>query len=107
MSSTILARDRFNDTIQCLQLGTVVQNVSFTGAGSTQSAAFGAATIVIRVVATVNCYISTGADPTASAATTLVGAYTPEYFKVAQASSWKIAAFGLAGSGVLNVTEMR
>ena len=58
------------------------QNVAVGGA-SAQSTAFGASTVLIRVVADVACYIDIAADPTAAAADTYVPAGAPEYFRVA------------------------
>jgi len=100
------------------------QNVVI-GAGSTQSAAFstgpvgtysiasasyGSPVLVpnntthVRLVATSDCYIAFGANPTAVVgASMLVTAATPEYFGVAPGE--KLAVIQSSAAGVLNITE--
>jgi hypothetical protein len=56
------------------------QAVTFTT--STQSAAFGAFTAVIRVIATADVFLAFGASPTATAVAVKVPANTVEYFGV-------------------------
>lgn len=108
MTATLLGRDRFQDPIQALELGTV-QNISFTTAGSTATTnPFGGNTILIRVVATADCYVATGltASVTATTSSTYLPAFAVEYFRVEEGGIWKVAARGVSASGTLNVTEM-
>lgn len=66
------------------------QSVTFTT--STQSAALGATTRLVRLTASDDCHLAAGADPTASAASAVkLTAGNPEYFRVTPGH--KIAAF--------------
>jgi hypothetical protein len=108
MTQTYLAKDRFQHPIQVLEPG-VVQNVSFTNAGSTATAnSLGGNTVVVRLMATVDCYVSVGPAASVDATTSslYLPAFLPEYFRVDQAATWKVAALGVTGSGTLNVVEM-
>lgn len=108
MTQTYLAKDRFQHAIQVLEPG-VVQNISFTNASSTATTNnLNGNTIVIRVVATVDCYVAVGpsASVVASSNSLYLPAFLPEYFRVDQNAGWKVAARGVTGSGVLNVVEM-
>jgi hypothetical protein len=60
----------------------------------------------IRVVATANCWIAFGANPTAAIATAsiLIPAYTPEYFWVVHGE--RIAVIQDSAGGLLNVAEL-
>lgn len=58
------------------------QTVAIGGA-SVASAAFGASTQLVRLMADTNCNIQCGATPTATATTTPLAANVPEYFQVA------------------------
>ena len=65
-----------------MQHGETIQNVSYTTV-STQSAAFGATTKFVRIVADVDTRILFGANPTALAsASVLMAAGSSEYFGV-------------------------
>lgn len=57
------------------------QSIPIAGV-SAQSAAFGAATRIIRIVPDVNCAIAVGPNPTAVATGTLIPASFVEYFAV-------------------------
>lgn len=108
MTQTLLATDRFSQAIQALQPG-VVQNIAFSTAGSTATADdIGSNTVVVRLVATADCYIAVGPAGSVSATTasTYLPAFAVEYFRVDQNAGWKVAARGVAASGTLNVTEM-
>jgi hypothetical protein len=65
------------------------QTVVFTGA-SVQSAAVGALTRLVRVLADANCFLASGANPTAVTQTPLV-ANVPEFFQVPAGQSFKLA----------------
>ena len=97
---TILAQDLNANEIQCVGLG-ASQAVSFDG--SVQSTAFSANTRIIRVVATTDCFIAVGANPTATTTSTYIPFGSVEYFKVAGAV--KVAAIKLTSAGTLYITE--
>ena len=108
MTQTYLAKDRFQHPIQALEPG-IVQNIAVTTASSTPTAAdLNGNTVVVRLLATADCYVSIG--PSATVAATSASMYLPafsvEYFRVDQAAGWKVAALGAATAGTLNVTEM-
>jgi hypothetical protein len=85
-----------------LRLG-AAQKVDFTAA-SAASAAFGAQTYAIRVVATEDCHIKVGDGAvTATAAETYLPADLPEYFTVTPGQ--KVAAVRATADGSLFVTE--
>lgn len=71
---------------------------------STQSVAFNAQTTVVRVVATTNCHIRFGANPTATTSNVYLPAGVVEYFRVTPGD--KVAAIKNATAGSLYVTEM-
>lgn len=107
MTQTLLAKDRFNHAIQCVA-PSIVQNISFTNVGSTTTASnLNPDTVVVRLVSTVDCYISIGPSATVSATTgsTYLPSFSPEYFRVTEIG-FRVAARGVAGVGTLNVTEM-
>lgn len=108
MTQTYLAKDRFNHPVQVLKPN-LVQNASFTAGGSTAIPNnLNGNTVVVRVVSTVDCYVEIG--PAASVTATTSSLYLPalmvEYFRVDENAGLKVAARGVASSGVLNVTEM-
>jgi len=76
------------------------QNIA-SGAGSTQSTAFGPQTYQVRVVATAAVNIRIGENPTAVATDSLLPANFPDYFAVTPGQ--KLAAIGTA---TVNLTEM-
>jgi ApbE superfamily uncharacterized protein (UPF0280 family) len=108
MTQTYLAKDRFQHPIQALEPN-VVQNISFTTAGSTAiTDNLNSNTVVIRVMATADSYVAIGpaASVTASSASVYLPAFLPEYFRVDQNAGLKVAARGVLASGTLNVVEM-
>lgn len=60
----------------------VAEQTVAIGGGTLQSAAFNAATNMIRVHADVVCSVSVGANPTATATTMRIPANGTEYFRV-------------------------
>ena len=80
------------------------QDVAF-GSSSAASAAFGAQTCKVRLVATADCRIRIGdGTPTAVATDTYLPALAAEYFTVTPGQ--KVAAIQVASAGTLNVTEV-
>lgn len=71
---------------------------------STQSSALNARTTVVRLVATTNCHVKFGSNPTATTSDIYLPAGVVEYFKVS--ASDKVAAIKNADAGNLYVTEM-
>jgi len=117
-------RDQFGDVVQAAR-PLSSQNITTSGS-SQQSNAFQAGdpgftynadgtvntnvqsfTQHIRVVATTNCWISFGTNPTAATSgaggSILIPAYTPEYFFVNKGE--KLAVIQDAASGTLNIAE--
>jgi hypothetical protein len=91
-----------------------LQSLAFStgpvGGYSTASANYGSTLVTpnntshVRLVATSDCYIAFGANPTAVAgAGMLITASTPEYFWVAPGE--KLAVIQVAAGGILNITE--
>lgn len=108
MTQTYLAKDRFQHPIQALEPG-VVQTFGFITASSSATAAnLNGNTVVVRLLATADCYVSIGPADTvaATSASLYMPAFSVEYFRVDQAAGWKVAALGVAAAGSLNVTEM-
>lgn len=79
------------------------QNVTTSGT-SAQSAALGGNTLIVRLIATTDCRVAFGANPTATATSMLLTAGVPEFFTVQVGS--KIAAIATGLGGALNITEM-
>lgn len=107
MTQTLLAKDRFNHAIQCVA-PSVVQNISFTNTGSTSTGNdLNANTVVVRLMSTVDCYVSIGLAASVSATTgsMYLPSMSPEYFRVT-GLGFRVAARGVSGVGTLNVTEM-
>lgn len=75
------------------------------GVSSAQSAALSSETIIVRVVADVDCYLAFGANPTATNTDLFLAAGDTEYFGVTPGT--KIAVLRSAGDGYLNIVEMR
>ena len=100
---TVLARDQFGAAIPVIYPGSS-QNIAFT-AGSAQSAAVGAETTIIRVLALgADCRIAIGADPVAGAEATPVMERVPEFFAIRPHE--KVAVIREGGNdGTLNITE--
>lgn len=98
---TFLASDNNGHDVQAVALGTN-QAVAFT-TSSSQSSAFGAATRIVRLVATVDCHVAFGSNPTATTSSPLLPAGSVEY--VAVTPGHKVAVRGATASGTLHVTE--
>ena len=76
---------------------TIVRSVN---TGSQQSTATNANTEYVRIVSdTDGVHIAFGASPTASASTTILGAYDPEVFKI----DGRMKADAIIASGTANV----
>ena len=75
------------------------------GVSSTQSTALSLETIIVRVVADVDCYLAFGANPTATNTDLFLASGDTEYFGVTPGS--KIAVLRSAGDGFLNIVEVR
>lgn len=73
------------------------------GAASTQSVAFGANSKYIRLVATQNCYVAFGANPTALVTSILLIANVVEFFGVTPGQ--KLAVLEVGTAGTLSVVE--
>lgn len=100
---TVLARDQFGAAIPVIYPGKS-QGVAFT-AVSAQSAAVGAATTIIRVLALgADCRIAIGGDPTAVADGTPVMERVPEFFAIRPKEKVAVIRDG-ATNGTLNITE--
>jgi hypothetical protein len=107
MAIPVLARDRYNAPIQALAPGTVQAVTTATGASAATATALAVTTVVVRVVSTTDCYLAIGTGtPTASSASLLLPASTPEYFRVSGGDTIKVAALAVTAAGLLNVTEM-
>lgn len=77
------------------------ENVAFNGT-SAQSSVFSPSTFLVRLVATENCRVAFGADPTALATSSLVLANTPEYVKATPGQ--RLAVIQDSTGGTLNIT---
>lgn len=100
---TVLARDQFGAAIPVIYPG-ASQTVAFT-ATSAQSAAVGAQTTIIRVLALgADCRVVIGANPTADAGSTPVMARVPEFFAIRPNEKVAVIREG-ADNGTLNITE--
>lgn len=107
MTQTLLAKDRFNHSIQCVA-PSVVQNISFNISGSTATGAdLNPNTVVVRLMSTTDCYVAIGPAASVSATTgsMYLPAMSPEYFRVTS-PGFRVAARGVSNLGTLNVTEM-
>lgn len=101
MTTPLMPKDGSSDPIPVLRPGTG-QNLSFTGT-SAQSAAVSSS--VVRVIATTDCRIAIGANPTAGATDLYLPAGAVEYFRTAPDVD-KIAAIQVSAGGTLNIVEM-
>jgi hypothetical protein len=75
------------------------------GGSSTQSAAFGDSTGMIRLAPTTDCYVAFGLNPTATNASLFLPAGSIEYFGVSPGE--KIACLQVSSAGFLNVVEAK
>jgi hypothetical protein len=98
---TTIAKDVNGQPMQAVGLG--ASQVVAIGGASAQSVAMGFATRLARMVATVDCHIAIGADPTATTTSTFLPAGVPEYFEIREGQ--KVAVIQSTGPGNLFVTE--
>jgi hypothetical protein len=109
MPTTQLAKDRFNHAIQALNPGVNTQVTVSTGGSNRMPVDIGIDTVVVRLISTVDCRIDmdVGTLASASAASFLLSAGLPEYFRVPQtADGYRVAGLATAAAGLLDVTEM-
>lgn len=99
---SILATDSNGRVIPAGTWGTA-QNRT-TSSSSAQSTAVGATTTLVRLVATEDCYVLFGEDPTAVAGNSLITAGVPEVVPITPGH--KIAAIRRTTDGILNITEL-
>jgi hypothetical protein len=101
-----LAVDEYGHPIQALAQG--ANQTLAIGVASAQSVAFAAGSKVVRLVATANCWIVFGVNPTAAAASGN-GSYVPagavEFWRVTPGH--KVAAIRDTADGTLSITEMQ
>lgn len=106
MTTTFLAKDHLNHAIQALAPSTT-QTVTIGGTSDATTNALSKETVVIRVLATVPCFIKIGTGtPEATASDTPLSANVPEYFRVNGYETLKVAVIQLSVGGTLYVTEM-
>lgn len=70
---------------------------------TTQSTAFATGSVFVRLVASTNCYIAFGTNPTATSAGICLIANVPEYFTVT--AGQKVAALKVTVAGLLSCVE--
>jgi hypothetical protein len=101
-----LAVDEYGHPIQALAQG--ANQTLAVGVASAQSLAFAAGSKVVRVVATSNCWIVFGVNPTA-AATSGNGSYVPagaiELWRVTPGH--RVAVIQDSAAGTLSITELQ
>jgi hypothetical protein len=101
MKTVNTVKDDESTALPAIFLG-VCQNLAVsTSAGV--SAAFGSTTGLIRVVSSVDCYISIGLNPTASSSTSYLPAGVVEYFGTSPGE--KIAFKSVSDTGIFSITE--
>ena len=71
----------------------VVTSDTVTFTTSTQSSAFDDTTSCVRIVASADCYVAFGTNPTATTDSVYLPAGVVEYFFVPKGQSYKIAAY--------------
>jgi len=111
MTQTYLAKDRFHHPIQVLKPGTVANVTVSIGGSNKMAAALSGNAVVIRLVATVDTYVSIGPTNTVAAgpASFYLPAYAVEYFRVdddTTNNTWSVAAQAVTSVGTLNIVEM-
>lgn len=112
MTQAYLPKDKANHAIQVLKPSLVVNVTVSAGGSNVMATALSADTNVIRLMSTVDTYVSIG--PSGSAAATSTSFYLPafyvEYFRVDEGNTtnaaYAVAGMGVAGAGTLNITEM-
>lgn len=106
MTTTFLAKDHLNHAIQAL-LPSTTQTVTISGTSAATTNALSKETVVVRVLASVPCFIKIGeGDPEATADDTPLAANVPEYFRVEGYKTLKVAVIQLSVGGTFYVTEM-
>lgn len=85
------------------RIGTV-QAVTISGTSAPVTNAFGAQTVVVRIVSTTDCYLTFAASPTATSSHSILPAFWPEYFTVTPGQ--KVALLQVTAGGSASVTEM-
>lgn len=106
MTTTYLAKDRFNHPVQALAPSTT-QSVVLSTVSNATSNALNKNTVVIRVFSTTNCFINIGTGtPTANSSGVPIASYSAEYFRVDGAQTLKVAGIQADASGTLYITEM-
>ena len=81
--------------IPVIQLPSLANQTVVFDSVSVQSAAVGTLTRLVRLMADANCFVTTGASPTAVTQVPLV-ANVPEYFQVPAKQSFKFAVIARA-----------
>lgn len=103
--SLLTGSDSDGHKFQAIVTGGTSQSVAVSGS-STQSSAFQAATTVVRVYSTTDCFLKFGTNPTAVANTSIfLPAGVIDYLGVPQNQSYKVAVLQSTASGTLYVTE--
>lgn len=106
MTTTRLAMDRYNHAIQALKPGTC-QTVAYTGTAARTTNAMSGDTLVVRLVATTDCFVLIGTgSPTAATTDMFLPGGQVEYFRVDGKDTVKISAIRSVADGSLYVTEM-
>jgi hypothetical protein len=96
-----LARDITGHMVPALGLGATLV-VAFTGT-SAQSAAVDENTLVVRLVATADCFVAIGASPTATTSSAYLPAGVVEYLAIRPGH--KVAALQASAGGNLYITQ--
>lgn len=95
-----LCKDATGSPIQAMHFGKS-QSISFDGTSAQSS---GITSHLVRVVATQDCFLAVGANPTASSSGVFLPASAIEYFGV-DTDGWKIAVIQSSQAGTLYITE--
>lgn len=98
---SVLATDSNGRVMPLITPGTS-QDVSVTGT-SAQSVALGAGTTIVRLMATTDCRLAFGSNPTAVSTGYFLPAYQEMFVPVTPSS--KIAAIRNSANGTLNIVE--
>ncbi len=98
---TILVSDSNGRSVPAVRPG-ATQNVAI-GSSSVQSTALGASTTLVRALATVDCWLAFGSNPTATTSGYLLVAGMENFIPVTAGS--KIAVIRASVDGTLNIVE--
>lgn len=98
---TTIAKDINGQPLQAVGLG-ATQKLAI-GGSSVQSTAATAAARLVRLVATVDCHVAIGENPTATTDSALLPASAAEYFEIL--AGQKVAVIQSGEAGYLFVTE--